>query len=234
MTHDILCEDLSTELEQEYFSRIEEINKIENFFESNRADNNEDLADIMRKSLILLLYAHFEGFCKQAFQSYIIYINKEQIPISSVKAGLAAANMNSAFQKLFDTNYKPVMINTYSSDGAIQLHGRKREFIMSYDTSLAQEMSLGEEFINTEANLYPDVLRKILFQLDLDSSLIDAYQGQIHKLVNIRNSFAHGGRDRPPTQNEYNDYKQAALDTMRNVKSIVEAAFFNRSYLKAV
>jgi hypothetical protein len=105
---------------------------------------------------------------------------------------------------------------------------------MNYEESVAQTININEDFIYTEGILKPDVLRKILFQLDLDYSIVDVYQGEIHKLVNIRNSFAHGGRDRPPSQNEYNEYKEAALRTMANVKNTEEAAFLHMAYLKAV
>ena len=234
MTHNDFCEQLSAELEDEYANRIQEINTIENFFKMNTNDPHSNLSGIMRKSLVLLLYAHFEGYCKQAFQYYIIYINKKQIPISRLKFGLATANLNAEFRKLFDVNHKPVNIKMFSSDSAIQQFGRKREFLANYDLYVGKIININEDFINTEANLKPDVLKKILFQLELDSSAIDVYLGEIYKLINIRNSFAHGELVRYPDEEEYDKYKNAALETMKNIKFLVETSFCKQAFLKAI
>ena len=153
MTHTELCEQLSIELEQEFLSRTEEILKIEDLFEINHRNDEDNISGIARKALVLLLYAHFEGYCKQVFQHYILYINKKQIPLGELKLGLVAANLNSEFQKLFDTNHKPVNIKSFSSDGAIQQFGRKREFLISHDGYVSRIADISEEFINTEANL---------------------------------------------------------------------------------
>ena len=142
--------------------------------------------------------------------------------------------MQSEFQRLFDTNYKPVNIRTLSNDSAIQLHGRKRGFLTEYDESTGRIVYINEDLINTEANLKPDVLRKILFQLELDCSIIDPYESDIHRLVNIRNSFAHGERGRYPSESEYFKYREAAFNTMRNIKNLIETAFSNQAYLRAI
>jgi hypothetical protein len=232
MTHESLCEQLSTELEQEYLSRFEEINKVEEFFETRK--RNDDISDIMRKSLIILLYAHYEGYCKRAFQFYVLYINKKEIQVSDVKYGIAAVNMQREFKKLFNTSSKPVRIKTYLEDGALQFHGRKRDFLNDYDCNIRKTIELKEDFISSEGNLKPDVLRKILFQLELDCSIVDTCQSEIYKLVNIRNSLVHGDHTRCPDQNEYDRYREAALSTMKNVKALIEKAFEEQAYLKAV
>ena len=233
MTHEDLSEQLSVELEQEYSSRVEEIQKIENFVGLNLNDDS-DMAGLMRKSLVLILYAHFEGYCKQALQYYIIYINKEDIPICNVKAGLVAANLNVEFQKLFNTNYHPVTLTSLATDAALQQHGRKREFISAYDNCINRQIGLKEDFISTESNLRPDILKKLLFQLELDSSAVDTYQGEIHRLVNVRNGFAHGERMTYPNKKEFDQYKEAAYSTMTNIKLLVAEAFAQSAYLKAI
>ena len=232
MTHIELCEQLSIELEQELLSRTEEILKIENLFEISCRSDEDNISGIARKALVLLLYAHFEGYCKQVFQHYILYINRMRIPLSELKLGLVAANLNTEFRKLFDTNHKPVDIKSFSGDGALQQFGRKREFLIGYDTYVSRTADISEAFINTEANLKPDVLRRILFQLELDCTAADIYLGVIHKLVNIRNSFAHGERIGYPSKMEYSEYRGAAFDTMKEIKLLVEAAFREQAFLK--
>jgi hypothetical protein len=234
MTHANLCEQLSIELEQEYSKRVEEIHKVENFFRLNLKDDSDDIAGLMRKSLVILIYAHFEGYCKQALQFYILYINKEEIPICDVKAGLVAASLNVEFHRLFDTNYKPIKLRPLLSDGPLQLHARKSEFLLNYDGYVKRQISLKEDIINTESNLSPDVLRKLLFQVEIDYSVVDLYKDEIHKLVNLRNHFAHGELIRYPSQNDFDSYKSAAFNTMKEIKTLIQKAFSDKAFLKAI
>ena len=233
MTHDVLYNNLSIELEQEYSSRINEITKVDNFIEYNRGTADEDVLGMIRKSLIMVLYSHFEGYCKQVLQYYIIYINKEKVLAADAKSGLIVANMYKEFRKLFDSNYKPVDFHSLlKEDGILQQYGRRREFIGHFDQVMKKEISIGEDFVDTESNLKSHILKKLLFQLELDYSIVDTYQNDINKLVNIRNSFAHGNRITYPSEKEYTEYKQAVISFMENLKDEIEKAYFEKAYLK--
>lgn len=235
MTHDDLYDNLLTELEQEYTSRKNEISKMENFIQLHKDESNEETIGIMRKSLILVLYSHFEGYCKQVLQYYVLYVNKEHISACDAKAGLIAANMFKEFHRLFDSNHKPVTFNNLlKEDGILQQHGRRREFVGSFDEVMANKINISEEFIDTESNLKSHVLKKLLYQLELDYTIVDNYQNEINKLVNIRNSYAHGDRITYPDEKEYNDYRLAVFELMEDVKNEVENAYYNKLYLKAV
>lgn len=233
MTHDILYDNLSLELEQEYSNRIDEIMKMENFVEYNKETTNEEVLGIIRKSMILVLYSHFEGYCKQVLQYYVVYLNKEKVSACNVKFGLMAANMYKEFRRLSDGNHKPVDLHhLLKEDAILQQYGRRREFIGHFDTIMAKEINISEDFVDTESNLRPHVLKKLLFQLELDYSIVDAHQNDINRLVNVRNCFAHGDRITYPTEKEYNEYKQAVVGLMEKLKTEIEQAYYNRAYLK--
>jgi hypothetical protein len=192
MTHDDLCEALSLELEQEYSKRIYEITQIENFFRLNSASTSEELSGIVLKSLIILLYAHFEGFCKKALKFYVIYINKMETFICDVKYGIAAASLHEDFEKLLNDRLPPPKkINGLHSDGLLWRHYRRSEFLLNYETCLKNLVKLKDDFIDAKSILEPKVLKNLLYQLDLDYTCVDLYAGDIHKLIYMRNDFAH-------------------------------------------
>jgi len=233
MTHDALYSELTVELEQEYSKRIAEITIVENFVEYHKGTATEDVVGVIRKSLIMVLYSHFEGYCKQVLQYYVIYINKEKILSSDAKSGLIAANMHKEFRKLLDSNHKPVnMHDLLKEDGVLQQYGRRREFLGHWGEFMTKEINIGEDFIDTESNLKSHVLKKIMFQLELNYSIVDTYQNEINKLVNIRNSFAHGDRVGYPTKKEYDNYRDAVVHLMEKLKDEIETSFLDRAYIK--
>jgi hypothetical protein len=80
--------DLSAQLESELAWRQDEIR----FFQ-NRGTIllKADEQDQYRRAVVLVLYAHFEGFCKFAFDLYRTAINGEQIACSEASPAIAAA-----------------------------------------------------------------------------------------------------------------------------------------------
>lgn len=93
-------------------------------------------------------------------------------------------------------------------------------------------LNISDDVIDTESNLKSHVLKKILFRLDMDFALVDDYQKDINELVNKRNAFAHGDRVRGPSNEEYERYKEQALNLMLKIKSIVYDNFSLKKFLK--
>jgi hypothetical protein len=49
-----------------------------------------------------------------------------------------------------------------------------------------------DDIVDTESNLKPVVLKKVLYRLGLDPTLADPWERVIHQLLNRRNDVAHG------------------------------------------
>jgi len=237
MSHDELLSALSDELDDAYSDRIEEIRKLENFasLRQTEPEIDNDALGVFRKSLIMLLYAHFEGYCKFALQCYVIYINKKRIPVRKLKQGLIASCLEGAFVKLANSQYNPVNIaNQLREDRVLQSLGRRREFLIEYDaiTPNAVVEINGDLCIDTESNLWSHTLKKLMFKLELEYNLVAEYQGDVNRLLNQRNAYAHGGRDRPPTENEYEEYKNTVFTLMRHLREEIQRSFAQRAYLQ--
>jgi len=232
MAYPELCENLLQELEIEYSNRVSELVQYENFVETHSLDEtfNEDY----RKMLIIMLYSYFEGFSKQALLIYVDYLNRTNELVSKIKYGLAAATIERNFVNLSNSNYKPVDLGdkALKEDGILQLHGRRREFFSDYFDIVGKTLCIPDAVIDTESNLRSCVLKKLLYKLEIDFTIVDDFQTDINEVVNKRNALAHGDRIRGVTKAEYNNYREKVLNLMGMLKSMVYENFSNKKYLK--
>ena len=87
-------DEFRAELEEELRWRQEELA----FFKNQLVDIVlENDADRYRKSLVLILYSHFEGYVKIALQTYIEYLNSLCVLQKDVVPALAASGMHKEF-----------------------------------------------------------------------------------------------------------------------------------------
>ena len=83
--------ELRGELEAEMAWRHDEIR----FFQNQGADlDDEHQQEQYRRALILLLYAHFEGFCKFALTLYVNAVNQQGIKCAEANHAIAAASLS--------------------------------------------------------------------------------------------------------------------------------------------
>jgi len=68
-------EDIRAELEEDMLWRQEEINYLHNQLKN---EHKEKRKDILRRALVVMLYAHYEGFCKNALVTWISAISGTQ------------------------------------------------------------------------------------------------------------------------------------------------------------
>lgn len=227
-----LCESLLEELENEYTNRMNELVEYENFMAINSQD--EEFNENYRKMLIIMLYSYFEGFCKNALLFYTDYLNRTNVIVSEIKHGLAAATIERYFLNLANSNYKPVNLGerALKEDGILQLYGRRREFFSEYFDIVEKTLCIPDTIVDTESNLKSCVLKKLLYKLEIDFTIVDEFQADINEVVNKRNAFAHGERVRGVTENEYLKYREKVTNLMNELKSTIYDSFYNKKFLK--
>lgn len=77
------ADELRAALEMELAWRQEELA----FFKNQLNEIPENNKDRYRKSLVLILYSHMEGFIKICLQTYIQYINSQKLKRGDVNDG---------------------------------------------------------------------------------------------------------------------------------------------------
>jgi len=123
--------DLWAEIEEEQKWRQDEVrffqNQVGNFVSND--DKNK-----YRKALILLLYAHFEGFCKFAFSHYIKAINSEGLNCGQANYAITALSLSEILKELRNPDKKnPEFKNALPDDAKLHLFAREQEFLEKSD-----------------------------------------------------------------------------------------------------
>jgi MAE_28990/MAE_18760-like HEPN len=219
---------IRAELEQDLAWRLDEIRFLQNQGSSLGRDDGRRY----RRALILILYSHFEGFCKFAFLHYIRILNSTGVKCSDANHALAAATLAMAFQGLRDTQRRNTLYqHKLPDDPVLHRFAREREFLERLDEFESQILDIPDEVVSLEANLKPDVLRVALYRLGLDPAQFDDVYAEIGQLVGLRNNIAHGATRSGVDVTLYESYEKAALRVMNKIADDVMEALRNRALL---
>ena len=182
--------ELRAELETDRAWREDEIRAVQN--RGSTIADEEELKRY-RRVLILLLYAHYEGFCKFAFALYANAVNQSGISCGEATYAIAAASLADLFRNLRNPTKKSDLFRRELPDD-VKLHrfAREREFVERSSEVDNRPVSIPDHVVDTESNLTPVVLKKNLYRLGLPHDQFEQYNGDIHKLLNVRNGISHG------------------------------------------
>lgn len=219
---------MRTQLEEELAWRQEEL-----FFLKNQL-NYIDVAhqDKYRKSLILMLYAHFEGFTKIALQTYIQYLNDLEIKVNQTNYSLQASHLHKEFTAYDNLDRK----NRYfkralPEDTKLHRFFRRVEFVESFDEFRDVDLFLPDEIVDTESNLWYIVLQKNLYKLGLPIDLFEEQSRDINALVNRRNEIGHGSFRAGISEGEYNQWERRTYNVMSQINMTIYDYAVNEKYL---
>lgn len=132
----------------------------------------------MLRAGLPLLYAHWEGFVKQASEIYIGYVSAQKIPIQQLASCFVVFGAKKHLVHLAQSKSATVNIEAV-------------EFLRASE-SLASILSLSTS-VNTESNLSSTVFENIATSVGVSLAPYSAYANLIDKtLVDRRNKIAHG------------------------------------------
>lgn len=224
-------EEVYAELEADRGSREAELRLVERMIASS--DSEDDKA-MLRRSIVLLAYAHLEGCCKFALSAYASAINAEELPCADACPAIAAASMTSVFRSLRDQNKKhDAFRRTLPDDSALHLCAREQEFIEEYERFMGGTVRIPDSLIDTKSNVDAEVLKKLLYQLGLEMAAVDAHRANINKLLGIRNHIAHGDRFKVPSDPEVAEYVVATTEIMKFLQAQVFGALTGATYRRS-
>ncbi len=225
-------EDIRAQLEQDFAWRLDEIRHLQN---RNSDVKDEAEQDRLRRPLLLMLYAHFEGFSKFALTLYINSINQSQVTCGEVNYSIAAASLGNVFQSMRDSNKKcPEFKDQLPDDTKLHRYFREREFIEHMDEFEQRQVVISELVADTESNLRPVVLRKIMFRLGLPHNLFDSFEGEIHHLLETRNNISHGKEKNGVKVKTYEKCRKAVLKIMTQITIEITDSLREQKYLKNI
>lgn len=188
----LTADELRAQLEAELAWRQEEFAFFKNQL-NNIADENDK--NRYRKSLVLILYSHMEGYIKTALQIYIQYINEQKLPRKKVVSRLMVAGMHKEFTAYENLDRKcKVFPRKLPKESSLHRFYRQVDFIEQIEKFKNSILIVQDEVIDTESNLWYIVLEKNLYKIGLPVDIFKQYEKEINELVNRRNSIAHGSK----------------------------------------
>ena len=220
---------------------------LRNQFESELAWRQEELAfiknqlihvdydkqDRYRKSMVLMLYSHFEGFTKIALQMYLQYINDKGIELSKAHVNLQASAMKREFNAYDNLDKKGKVFSKRLPQDDEHMHRlfRRVEFIEKFDEFRNRKLQLDDEIIDTESNMWYVVLQKNLYRCGLPIDIFENQKESIDSLVNRRNSIAHGNSKSGVSKEEYEKWEKQTYDVMNEIIRTLFEHAVNERYL---
>ena len=217
-----------TEMEEALSWRKNEIVTLKNLL---REDNKAPVV----KTLIVMLYAHFEGFFKDCLECYVKYINSTERELSDFNNSLKAASLSMEYAAFEDMNRKCKELTEIppAENFLHRFHRRKElteKFVSDY---LTRKIRINDEIINTKSNLSYNVVQENMYILGLDYNYFSEKEKTITKLVRLRNSVAHGSQRAPIEFAEYEKIENDIFEVMEDIIKYLFEFCSEEKYLKA-
>ena len=173
---------------------------------------------VLLRALWVLLYAHYEGFCKFAWETYLDALEELSLPRNEYIDEIANFSLGKDFAKLRGN----------LSDDSIW------KFCKSEFSSLLSLPAIFKERLETKNNLWPDLLIENSQKISLPTSTVNENLAKLKALVARRNEIAHGQKMVIKTLTEYVQYEHAALLVMHELAISIIDSLENKIYLKAI
>lgn len=224
-------EEFQTELELERTWRENDIRFLHNLQEKLSSSKEREQ---LRRSIIGMHYAHIEGFSYFAFSLYAESINELNLKCKEVKPAIAAASMHQIFSTLRKGEKKnPLFKRSLPDDKKLHQACQEIDFIENINQVAEKKVKIPKEFINTENNVGPNVLRKLLYQMGLNNTDLDSISSDLSRLLNIRNDIAHGKYKNGISDKDYESFKACFNTIISKLSSLINTAFSQKHYLLA-
>lgn len=215
-------------LERELEWRIAEIRS----FRNHAADLSEEERARFMRAVLLLLYAHYEGFCKAALLEYVRAINSAGISCGDAMPAVVAGAWAKVFVALGGDQKARVFKTVLPDDSTLHALARRREFVERLEELREGGVQFPEEVIDTDSNLWPRQLRRNLYLVGLKPEWVDEHEGSVMRLLYLRNGIAHGAERNGIAAEKYSALEATVFKVMDSLMLEVVEAIRQRSYLR--
>lgn len=217
---------LAAEIEAELAWRIAELRHLRNTL----LGEEEDPPIAAMRTLMVMQYAHLEGFARTALALYVSAVNLTEIDTKAAQAHLAAAALADEFERLRRNG----VAGQSSEDGPLTTRAKNQvAFLLKMRTLASRPLIIDEKHaVSTEANLGSDVLQRLLFRLAIPPGEITSSQYKALDFVkNARNDIAHGDRKVRLEPNKFRAHLAKSEQLMNDLSRLIGRAFREKWYL---
>ena len=168
------------------------------------------------RSLWAMLYAHYEGFCKFAWDTYLDHLQVSAPLRRDCVESIARYSLAESFRSL---------------RGDLSLQGMWNYCSTTYAALMSTPVTFGIR-LETNSNLWPHLCRENSAAVSLPHATVDEHWSKLRALVSRRNDIAHGQPMVIRTIDEYQEYESAAFEVMYELALGIVDCLSNRTYLQ--
>jgi RiboL-PSP-HEPN len=153
---------------------------------------------------VVMLYAHWEGFIKNAAENYLIFVACKKLNLSQLNDNMIAVSLKSKLKEFEEVNKNTV-------------HTQLVTFLLG-DLNIRAHIPT-DNIIKSQSNLNSTILREILSVIGVDYSPYELKEKYIDsQLLRIRNSVAHG-QDPDINQDEFYELYTEITTLITSIKN---------------
>jgi hypothetical protein len=181
-----------------------------------KADKVSVRYEALLRALVVLLYAHYEGFCKFSWDLYLDGLQKRRLRRKDCDDRIVQLSLQKKFKELRgDLSPQSVW-----------------EFFTTHFPQLMDDHLEFQVRLETKSNLWPNLLKSNSQAVGLSCKMADEHESLLKALVRQRNSIAHGRRELIRDLEEYEKYEKAAFEAMYELGLSVVECLERETYLK--
>ena len=193
-------EELQTRLDEDFAWRRKELTVI---FTNVKSSKPLQVNTNIRIGVVML-YAHWEGFIKNAAELYLIFVACKKLTLKQLSNNMIAVSLKSKLKDFEETNKNTV-------------HTQLINFLLG-DLNIRAQIPT-ENIIKTQSNLNSSILKEILSVIGIDYAPYELKEKYIDsQLLRIRNSVAHG-QDPEINEDEFYELYQEMTNLMSSIKT---------------
>lgn len=178
----------------------------------NRPENTRRQTEVLLRAAWAMLYAHYEGYSK--FCLTLFY--------DEAKKKIAECKLLPETTRAFALDKKFKEIRTLP----------RIEFLKAVETFEVTNLNQVPDFpkVDTESNLWPDLLIRLLEDADIQSAMIIKNELKLKTLVSRRNGIAHGEKNMISEITYYISYELAVYEVMYDMAYLIDERLASPPY----
>jgi hypothetical protein len=183
--------------------RREEISLVQRVVANEEETVLEQTASIMA---LPVLYAHWEGFVKEAVSEYIEFVEKQDLHPEQAHPTVFSFAMRKRLRALV-------------ASGSIE---RMTDFATWVVSNARSPLRFEDKSVSTGGNLSYNNLKDLCDSLKIDVVSLRVYERKINALVNRRNNIAHTGRPQKLNRSDVADDAALVLRLIETFEAILK------------
>lgn len=213
--------ELRAQLEDDLAWRLDELRHLRNELLGAREPSDWPVSAM--RAILVMQYAHLEGYAQNAFSLYVRAINDQQLSAKILHPNLFAC----ALSREFDEMRLGSGNDQETEDGRLMRRAKQQVAFVERMRVLADQILTIEAdvAVSMEMNFGSDVLRRTLYRLGIPSDVVNrSHFTSLEFVRKARNDIAHGSRKERIEPGLFDAHRRKCEQFMNDLTRLITTA----------